>query len=270
MISRRVLVPLAVPLAALLLTACSGGGPDAAGGDGTSAAPTGEATSAATATATASPEPTAAPTGEPSPGVQLPSSCGELVGTAGILEALARPLPGEVSYLYAGPLPESGRTGRVTCGYGIGGAASPADDVTPGQDPVAGPDDDAPALEVSLIAYEDAASAAERIEVTVRAAQASGSEVAPQPVGERQGFLLRGDERDTLVLADADRTVVVAVRRGLVPEGAVRPALIGIAQAVLAANPAAQPADATEPAEPTEASEPAEPTEPAGAEPATT
>jgi hypothetical protein len=160
---------------------------------------------------TVAPAPT--PAGAPSPTpLAFPQSCAELVPTAAVLAAVARPLPGPPTYLYAGPLPDVGRTSRVTCGYGGG---------------------DPPAVEVSRIGYVDAATAAGRIDRTVADANAQGERVSPQPVAGGDGWVLAGPERTTLVTARDASTVVVSVRRGVVPATAVPSVLDEVATAVL-------------------------------------
>lgn len=174
--------------------------------------PTGATTSAPAPTPT--PTPTPSPTASPA-STELPGSCTELIPTTAVVDAVARPLPGGVRFVSVGPVESSGRTGRTTCGYGA---------------PEGGGE---PAVQVSLNGYVDAQTAQERIQLTVTRSQADGSSVVPQPVGDRSGYVLQGADGASFVVADGTRTLVVTLRRGVVPQPATRSALGEIAAAVL-------------------------------------
>ena len=203
--------PAGVLLAALTLVACTGeSAPDRA-------APS--PTVAPGPLTPSEPTPTRTATAPPS----LPDSCADLVSVVDVGAALGRAPLGRTTYLFAGPLPESGRTGRVTCGYGVRGGR-------------------APLVEVSLIGYRDAAVAAERVALTVAGAQEDGDRVSRQRVGGYDGALLADRQDTSLVLAADRRTLVVTLRRGAVPPTAERSALGEIAVAVLDRLATAAPA----------------------------
>ena len=71
-------------------------------------------------------------------------------------------LPGTTTYLLGEPEPGVGRTGRVTCGYGV----TPATATAGASDPL---------LEVTVATYVDAASASDRLAVAGDAGQAAGA-----------------------------------------------------------------------------------------------
>ncbi len=208
-------------LAGALLVAGAGCSDDEGEG-GAAPAPAVPSAPAPSAPATA-PAPPAAP-------APLPRDCAGLVPAGRLVEALARPLPGPGAVVRQGPEPGAGRTGRTTCTYG----AAPAGGVAP--------------LQVALAAYEDAAAAAGRVDATVERAAGRGDAVAPQPVAGVGGFLVTGAAASSLVLARGPETLVVTLARRVVPPAAVRPALVEVAAAVLAARPAPpapDPASAT-------------------------
>lgn len=133
-----------------------------------------------------------------------------------VINAIDRRLSGGARYLAAAAVESSGRTGRVTCSYGVPDA------------------DGEPVVEVSLITYVDASAAGDRIELTVASAHAEGDTVTPQDVAGRPGYVLQGADGASLVLADGPRTVVVTVRPDVVAAAAPGSALEQIATAVLA------------------------------------
>jgi len=139
---------------------------------------------------------------------------------------------GQVSYLKAAPVPQSGRTGRVTCSYGnstgeipVSPTASPSGKVTPSPTP-------APLLQISYITYVDAKTAAARVQTTVEADGASAV-VTDVTVNGKPANVLIGSTSSELVMSDGARTiVVVALATVLTPDKA--PAgLESIAEAML-------------------------------------
>jgi hypothetical protein len=172
----------------------------------------------------ASPSPTS--TATPS-GQDVPRTCEELVPTTDLLTVVAVPLQGEGSFVYAGPLPESGRTGRITCGYG----APRQPDGTVGE----------PAVEVTLNGYVDAGTARSRLDTTVAAARTQGQQIEAAELDGRAGFLFGDPAAVTYVGADGARTAVVTVRRGVVADSALRLVLLDLAALCLGLPTAAVP-----------------------------
>jgi hypothetical protein len=179
----RVVGAGAVVLAAAV--ACStGGDDDQAAPPATSAAPT------STGAATATPTPSATP--------DLPPGCEGLLPFTDLDRALGRPLFGESRSVEGVAQASIGRTGRLTCYYGLAKGGR-------GTAPV----------EVGLSTYTDAAAAAKRVTATVAALRSGATSqtsatVAGQPttvVGTRTAF--------TAVLSQGDRTIVVTVQRSV-------------------------------------------------------
>ncbi len=139
-VARLVLVGIAA-----LAAACTSGGSDQpqAGATQTAAAPT--ATSSA-----ASPTPTPTP--------NLPGGCDQMLPFTDLDQALGRPLFGQSRYVLGVAEPSIGRTGRVTCQFGL--AAN-------GRGPAL--------LEVGVSTYKDADSAASRVAATVAALRAGAT-----------------------------------------------------------------------------------------------
>lgn len=164
--------------------------------------------------ATRAAEPSPSPTAQPSPTLgELPDSCQGVIRTADVVQIVGRPLPGETTFVYADALPDIGRTGRVTCGYGDAG--------------------DGEKVRVTINDYESDESAAARVDVTLQAASERGNVVRDQPVGPYTGYVLSDDDDVSLVVNVGPRTVVVTMNRGLVPKRAEVVVLERLAASVL-------------------------------------
>jgi hypothetical protein len=197
---RKVLLGLSVALAA---AGCSSGDDDPAAAATTSA----PAASASTATSTA-------PTPTPTPA--LPVGCESLLPFTDLDQALGRPLFGETRFVQGVAQPSIGRTGRITCYYGLakgGRGAAP--------------------VEVGASTYKDAESATQRVTATIAAGRSSGTTsetqatIAGQPatvLGSKTGF--------TVVVAQGDRTIAVTVLRTL--RGQPNRAVVAVAEKVAA------------------------------------
>jgi hypothetical protein len=196
----------------LLLVGCTGGGTD------DDAAPTSTATTSTTATQTSA----AAPV------YQLPDSCSGLLTLRQIDAALATPLPGQTTFLVGEPQPGIGRTGRISCGFGV----SPATDTAAASDPL---------LEVSVFTYTDAGAAEDRVQDTLegQAAQGVRSETVELPAGEGTP----GGEPAVVLTSPVDATLIVGVDArvysltlvaGIVDEPATATAMGRLAADVLA------------------------------------
>jgi hypothetical protein len=162
----------------------------------------------------------------------LPAGCSQLLPLGTLEKILGFGILGQVNYLKAAPVPQSGRTGRVTCSYGnstgeipVSPTASPSGKVTASPAPP-------PLLQISYITYVDAKTAAARVQTTVEADGASAV-VTDVTVNGKPANVLIGSTSSELVMSDGARTiVVVALATVLTPEKA--PAgLESIAQAML-------------------------------------
>ncbi len=167
-----------------------------------------------------SPEPTASapvttePTAEPAPTLgELPDDCGGVIATADVVRIVGVPLPGDTTYLFADALPDIGRTGRVTCGYGDDG--------------------DGAKVEVTVNDYESEQAADDRIDVTLQAASERGNEVRDQPIGAYQGYVLADADDASIVVDAGPRTLVITVQRDLVSAEAEVVVLEQLASTVL-------------------------------------
>ncbi len=154
--TRRTLVlPAAVAALIGALTACSIGGthPSAA---------TKKSKSAAAPTASATHDPLAGPI---EPAAQLPKSCSKMLSDEDLTAAFGSPQVGDTTYGSFAPLPNIGRTGRVTCSFVIG------------IDPYGHPE---PAgATVSIITYDTAVIAASRAVREVKDTVAKGATAQP-------------------------------------------------------------------------------------------
>lgn len=156
-----------------------------------------------------------------SPGAEptgVPELCSELIRTRDVARIVETPMPGGVRRIYNDEfLESSGRTGRLTCEYGL-----PEE----GESPSPSADEAGPVLSIAVSSYTDAEVAAGRIDMTVGA---TSSQVEAQAVAGQEGFFLRDDEDITLVFADGILTYVVSLVRDFVPEPAEPVVLLAIA-----------------------------------------
>lgn len=150
-------------------------------------------------TETAAAEPT--PTPDPTPTLPaLQNDCEGVVRTSDVVAVVGTPLPGETTFLFADALPDIGRTGRVTCGYGDEG--------------------EGPAVEITVNDYESADAAGDRVDVTLDAAAERGRTITDQPVGPYDGFVSAGEDATSIIVDAGTRTVVITIGGGLVTEAA--------------------------------------------------
>ena len=187
---------------AALAAACSSGG---------------SSRSQAGATQTAAPTPTgsaAAPTPTPTP--NLPGGCDQMLPFTDLDHALGRPLFGPSRYVLGVAEPSIGRTGRVTCQFGLqpnGRGAAP--------------------LEVGVSTYKDADSANERVAATVAALRSTATSQRSATVAGQQAVLIGTKKDNNLVVAQGDRTVAVTIARTL-HVASLDKAAVGVAERVLA------------------------------------
>jgi hypothetical protein len=149
-----------------------------------------------------------------------------------VVEVVGVPLPGQTTFVYADEQPDIKRLQRVTCGYGV-----------PETDPTAAPATPSaePAVEITMNEYEDGAAARDRVDVTLDSAAAEGSQIATTAVGTLEASVLRSAERSTLVVRQDARTVVVTLRRGLVPDAAEQLVLTELAARALRVETSTSP-----------------------------
>lgn len=197
---------LAALLTAAGLVACTAGSNTAAAPEASSSRPS----SAAATTATTAPS---------TPPQALPENCGALVPVTDLDAALGVGLPGSVSYVRGEPLPDIGRTGRITCGYGV--AIGPQGKAAP------------PLLEISVSTYTDEAAAAARIDLTSADRQAAGDRVEATEVQTLPAVVLIGVTQTTLVLADSTRTYSLTLLAAVLPANQTSAGLSSVAGAVL-------------------------------------
>ncbi len=175
------------------------------------------------------------------PEAVLPRGCAQLLPLATVQQALGVALQGETNYLRAAPVPQSGRTGRVTCDYGV-----PTSSAGQSASPTAGTRG---LVEASYITYVDAKTAESRVHLTVQT-DGQSSSISNVTVGGKPGFVLLGKEWNELVLADGARTIVVEAAPSVLPAAKAPAALAAMASVMLqfdvehysgAVSPAASP-----------------------------
>ncbi|RIQ21359.1 hypothetical protein [Jiangella rhizosphaerae] len=179
------------------------------------------------------------PTASPSSTTGVPELCGDLATAGEIAQILQVPMQGETVRVYNDEfLPDSGRTGRLTCSYGV-------PEVPEGQTPP--PTPPPVPLEIAVSGYTDADTAAGRIDSTVDSAQAAGAVVTAQTVAGHDGFLLSDAEDVSFVVAGDIRTYVITLRHGLVPAAAEPVVLVNLAAHLLGGEPGATTTPGTTP-----------------------
>jgi hypothetical protein len=142
---------------------------------------TGTATRNVAATRSSAASPSAAKTFSPLDGptedaALLPKTCSAILTEANLQSAFGSPQSGDNDYGTYAPLPSIGRTGRVTCGFGIG------------IDEMGNPT--VPAVTVSVITYTTAQEALTRLNSTIGSSVARGSTSQPASVGGHPATLL--------------------------------------------------------------------------------
>ncbi len=153
------------------------------------------------------------PTADPTEALDVPFECGDMLTAGRVVQIVQTSLDGETQRIYNDEfLESSGRTGRLTCRYGV-----PTSDPTASPTPDAEADELAPAVEIAVSSYVDAETASGRIESTVGA---TSRDIDPQTIGGEEGYLLTGDDDVSYIVAEGVRTYVITLRRGVVPEAA--------------------------------------------------
>lgn len=175
----------------------------------------GEPSAAATTPASVSPTGSAPASPTPSPTVALPTGCDSMLPFTDLDQALGRPLFGETSFTLGVAQPSIGRTGRITCRYGLpkgGRGAAP--------------------VEVGVSSYVDPQSATERVEATVAQERKQGASYTAATVSGLPAMVISTKTGFIAVLAQGSRTIAVTVLRVL--RGNPDRAAVAVAEKVLA------------------------------------
>jgi hypothetical protein len=147
-------------------------------------------------------------------------TCPHLVTDDDVAHALGRAPGGTDTYVRAAPLPQIGRTGRVTCGFGV--QANPDGSKTP------------PVVEASLMTYTDVATAGRRVDAGVQADKAAGAKVSQVTVSGRPANVdVAANGAATLLVADGNRTVVITLAANAVPADKAQDVLTALAGTIL-------------------------------------
>jgi hypothetical protein len=136
------------------------------------------------------------PTATPTP--NLPGGCDQILPFSDLDQALGRPLFGQSRSVRGVAEPKIGRTGRVTCQFGL--AAN-------GRGPAM--------LEVGVSTYKDADSATDRVAATVAALRANATSQKTATVAGQDATMIGTKTDYNLVVAQDDRTVAVTLSRKL-------------------------------------------------------
>jgi hypothetical protein len=160
----------------------------------------------------------------------LPAGCSQLLPLGTLDRILGFGVLGQVTYLRAAPVLQSGRTGRVTCSYGNPATATVG--ATPSNPTASASASTAPLVQVSYITYTDAAIAAARVQATVEADGASGV-VTPTTVNGKPADIVIGTKSSELLMSDGARTLVVVVLPVVITPDKAPAALKAIAQTML-------------------------------------
>jgi hypothetical protein len=161
-------------------------------------------------------------------------TCPHLVTDDDVAHALGKAPGGTDTFVRAAPLPQIGRTGRVTCGFGV--QANPDGSKTP------------PAVEASLMTYTDTAAAGRRVDAAVQSDKAAGAKVSQVTVSGRPASVdVATNGAATLLLADGNRTIVITLAPNAVPPDKAQAVLTTLAGTILANAAHLTPPPATAP-----------------------
>jgi hypothetical protein len=222
--SRRIAAVLICAVGAL--TACTGKSSPAPTPSVSSSQPTPTPSPAAITSASPALSSAAKPT------AVLPTGCSQLLPLGALDRILGTGLLGQVTYLKAAAVPKSGRTGRVTCGYGTSTVVPSGVVGVPNASPSSSGSEASAQVTVSYITYIDAATAQARVQTTVEADGASAV-VSEARVNGKPAEILLGAKTTELVMADNARTVVVVLAPSVVSPDKASAALTAIAAVML-------------------------------------
>ena len=128
-------------------------------------------------------------------------------------------ISGSTQYVVGVPEPEIGRTGRVTCSYGV----------LPNGDGTFTP----PLVQASVFTYDSVESAVDRIDTVVTQSRNAGERTQDVPVGSYQGVVMINVTQATLVVAVDDRTYAITLAPGLVADDQLNTALASLAESAI-------------------------------------
>lgn len=174
----------------------------------------GGSAAAPSASAPASPSGSGVGSPTPSPTAALPAGCDILLPFTDLDRALGRPLFGESAFVKGVAQPSIGRTGRVTCRYGL---ARGGRGVAP--------------VEVGVSTYKDVESATRRVQATVSEQRGRGAMQAEATVSGVPATVLTTGTAVLVVLAQGSRTVAVSLQRAL--RGDVGRSAVAVTEKVL-------------------------------------
>jgi hypothetical protein len=167
-----------------------------------------EETPAATGEASPGEGETPAPEAAPRP-TEFPQECREIISFVTVAEIVAIPMRGS-SVVYQDDFPDSPREERLVCQYGTEAVGGDDDDDD-------GERRDDPAVSIIMSSYQDAAGAADQLQITVDNARVSGRTIEELEIAGRSVFSLASTEATSYVLADEELTYVVTLARDVVP-----------------------------------------------------
>ncbi|ONI70960.1 hypothetical protein ALI144C_51290 [Actinosynnema sp. ALI-1.44] len=147
----------------------------------------------------------------------LPTGCGAIGTPEEISDAVGKQLPGATKFVNGNADASIGRTDRIDCFYGVGNSEQV---------------NDAP-VRVGLASYNDANSAATRVQKTIDDEKGAGAKASEVPVGSDKGTLLTARKTVTLVATHQGTTVVVIATTDAVPAAQAATVLSKIADRAL-------------------------------------
>ncbi len=161
----------------------------------TSNAPPGGVKVPTTAPSKTKASPTATHTTPKAPSrASLPTDCTLLLTHASVNRVLGRTLAGQTTYIKALPEPSIGRTGRVSCRYGVSGKSVP--------------------IEVDISGYETVAQATNRVKISVAAEVDGGAHTTQTTIAHEPATITIGPDGSLLIYGSVNRTVAVTLAPG--------------------------------------------------------
>lgn len=149
----------------------------------------------------------------------LPETCSALLSIEAIDAGLGVQISGMTQYVVGLPEPEIGRTGRVTCSYGV----------VPNPDGTSAP----PLVQASVFTYNTDESALGRIDTVVGQARDRGDRTQEVPVGSHAGFVIITVTDATLVVAADKQNYSITLAPGLVSDDLLTQALADLAASAI-------------------------------------
>ncbi len=122
-------------------------------------------------------------------------------------------------YVVGVPEPDIGRSGRVTCSYGV----------IPNPDGTSAP----PLVQASVFTYDTVELAQDRIDTVVGQARDAGHRTQEAPVGDYDGMVIITVTDATLVVAVDRRNYSITVAPGLVTDDRLTQALADLAESAI-------------------------------------